>query len=65
MIGLEFGSGASSKFFAQRIKKLVSVEHHQGWHQHVSKWFKENRLDNIEYKFIAEKPGFEPETCFF
>lgn len=59
MVGLEFGSGASSKFFAQKIKKLVSVEHHQGWFEHVSKWFKENRLENIDYRFIAEQPNFE------
>lgn len=59
MVGLEFGSGASSKFFAQRIKKLVSVEHHKGWYEHVSKWFEENHLDNIDYRFIAENPEFQ------
>ncbi|GAB3645853.1 hypothetical protein GCM10028791_04810 [Echinicola sediminis] len=61
MIGLEFGSGASSKFFAQKIKKLVSVEHHKGWYDHVSQWFAENKLDNIDYRFIAEKPNFQPK----
>ncbi|MBD8490981.1 class I SAM-dependent methyltransferase [Echinicola sp. CAU 1574] len=59
MLGLEFGSGASSKFFAKKIKQLVSVEHHQGWYEHVSKWFKENHLDNIDYRFIPESPDFK------
>ncbi|GGZ30824.1 hypothetical protein GCM10007049_24680 [Echinicola pacifica] len=60
MKGLEFGSGASSKFFAQRIHTLVSVEHHEGWYQHVQNWFKDNNLSNIDYRFIGEQPGYTP-----
>lgn len=62
MVGLEFGSGSSSKFFASRIQKLVSIEHHKGWYTHVHQWMDENGLENIDYRYIAEKSGFEPQA---
>ncbi|AWW29128.1 class I SAM-dependent methyltransferase [Echinicola strongylocentroti] len=62
MVGLEFGSGASSKFFASRVNKLVSVEHHEGWYTHVHQWMDENGLENIDYRLITEKEIDEPKN---
>lgn len=31
MAGLEFGSGRSTAWFARKLARLVSVEHHEEW----------------------------------
>ena len=31
-VALEFGSGRSTFWIAERVKQLTSVEHHEGWH---------------------------------
>jgi len=48
--GLEFGSGRSSMWFAQRIAHLTSVEHHEGWYKQVSQMFADNHVDNVDYR---------------
>jgi len=35
-IGLEFGSGRSTRWFASRVAHLTSVEDHRGWYEKVS-----------------------------
>jgi len=35
-VGLEFGSGRSTIWFANRLKKLTSVEHNKEWYRKVS-----------------------------
>lgn len=35
-IGLEWGSGRSTSWYANRLKSLVSIEHNQDWHRLVS-----------------------------
>ena len=32
-----FGSGYSTLWWAKRVKPLVSCEHHQGWHEKISR----------------------------
>ena len=54
MTGLEYGSGRSTLFFARRLKKLVSIEHHEGWHNKVSQILKDKKVDNVEYLLIPE-----------
>jgi len=34
---LEFGSGNSTLFFAERVKKVISFEHNKDWHQKILK----------------------------
>ena len=51
MIGLEFGSGRSSVWFASKLKHLVSVEGHEGWYEKVSSEFKRKEVKNIDYIF--------------
>ncbi|WP_239394068.1 class I SAM-dependent methyltransferase [Frankia sp. CiP3] len=47
--GLEFGSGRSTIWLANRVHHLSSVEHDDGWHSTVSAQLKEQRLQNVEY----------------
>jgi predicted O-methyltransferase YrrM len=47
--GLEFGSGRSTIWFAERVRHLTSVEHDQRWHAQVSELLHERCLDNVDY----------------
>ena len=53
MTGLEYGSGMSTYFFSQKLKTLVSVEHHKDWHDLVSKQLKQNEVKNVNFVFKA------------
>ncbi|MHC4067445.1 MAG: O-methyltransferase, partial [Planctomycetota bacterium] len=53
-IGLEFGSGRSTIWFAKRIKYLTSVEHDEGWSQKVRQMLESNDLQNVDYRFIPK-----------
>ena len=46
---LEFGSGRSSLWFAERIGHITSVEHNPDWHRQISTKIAEKRLSNISY----------------
>ena len=50
---LEVGSGASTTEFAERTRKVVSLEHHERWYKRV----KNNlaKFDNVEY--VLRKPN--------
>lgn len=48
-IGLEWGSGRSTLWFAQRIKHLTSVEHDEAWHEAVSSKLKASNISNVTY----------------
>lgn len=60
-IGVEFGSGRSTRWFAKRMKHITSVEHHEVWYEKVSKMFKEWNLENIDYRLcpldVPEEQG--------
>jgi hypothetical protein len=49
--GLEFGSGRSTCWLAQRVRHLTSVEHDQDWFADVSLALKERELQNVDYVF--------------
>jgi len=59
MIGLEYGSGRSTLFFANKLKKLISIEHHSEWHEKVAKLLSENKLSNVDYLLIPEQVNGE------
>ncbi|MFC0003694.1 O-methyltransferase [Micromonospora siamensis] len=63
--GLEFGSGGSTLWFANRLQRLVSVEHDQSWHDLVSRQLKEQAVHNVDYIFapqdVSEELGNESE----
>lgn len=44
---LEFGSGTSTIWLAQRVKRLVTLESHQEWRDRVLGWLGQERLNNV------------------
>lgn len=55
MIGLEYGSGRSTLYFAQKLKKLVSIEHYQGWQNKVKKELEVKEINNVDYFLILKE----------
>lgn len=53
-IGLEFGSGRSTIWFAKRVAFLTSVENNIEWYQRVRQWLDENRMENVQYILAGE-----------
>lgn len=47
MNGLEFGSGCSTIWIAQRVKTLMSVEHDENWYNRVKTLLREHKLGNV------------------
>ena len=47
--GLEFGSGRSTVWFAQRLASLTSVEHDRDWHDQVAKKIATSNISNVTY----------------
>lgn len=50
-IGLEFGSGRSTAWFATRCKFLTSIEHNEEWYNFVKQ--KISNLSNVDYRLRA------------
>lgn len=50
--GLEFGSGRSTIWFAQRVCHLTSVEHDTDWYAVVADRLKERELGNVDYVLV-------------
>lgn len=48
-IGLEWGSGRSTSWFAAKIAKLTSIEHHAQWYERVRQTLAEKNLD-VDYR---------------
>ncbi len=46
-VGLEFGSGRSTLWFAKRVKHLTSIEHNKSWYEKVRLMIVENKLRSI------------------
>ena len=55
MIGLEYGSGRSTMYFAGKLKKLVSIEHYPGWYDKVKKELESKGIDNVDYFLILKQ----------
>jgi len=52
---LEFGSGRSTSWFANRAKQVISVEHDASWHARVATTLSELGLTNVQQRLAA--PG--------
>ena len=48
-VGLEWGSGRSTLWFARRVSALTSVEHDPLWYNRILKMLKENGISNVTY----------------
>ncbi|HEY9117835.1 MAG TPA: hypothetical protein VIN11_08415 [Roseivirga sp.] len=51
-IGLEYGSGRSTTFFAPHFDKYISIEHHKDWFEKVKIEITELGLDHVIYHHI-------------
>jgi hypothetical protein len=54
--GVEFGSGRSTVWFAERVAHLTSVEHDEQWHSDVSATLKDRGLTNVDYVLAPWDP---------
>lgn len=60
MVGLEYGSGKSTLFFAKRLRHLTSVEHNEAWYKIISEKLLLRTQKNISYHFIP--PAIVPSA---
>jgi predicted O-methyltransferase YrrM len=63
-MGLEFGSGHSTLWFARRLAALTSVEHDPVWGERVRAMLVEGGVKNVTYLVIdleAGQPGQAPD----
>jgi hypothetical protein len=55
-VGIEWGSGRSTRWFAQRVRRVLSVEHHAGWHAAVSEQLAAGGITNVDYRLLPCEP---------
>lgn len=53
-IGLEFGSGRSTIYFAPQVSFLTSVEHNVSWYNKTKKILNDNNITNVTYLLCPE-----------
>ncbi len=59
-VGLEIGSGRSTKWFAKRSKFLTSLENDDLWFKKVKLELEKLKIDNkVNYKFLPDFDAFE------
>lgn len=52
-VGLEFGSGRSTVWFAERIAHLTTVEHDESWAEIVRQLLQKTKCTNVEYHLLS------------
>ncbi|MFO0909678.1 MAG: class I SAM-dependent methyltransferase [Isosphaeraceae bacterium] len=63
MVGLEFGSGRSTSWFAGKLDRLISVEHHDAWFHQVRDQLSAAKVANVDYRHIPlDHPETDPES---
>ncbi|HMD90217.1 MAG TPA: class I SAM-dependent methyltransferase [Anaerolineaceae bacterium] len=55
-VGLEFGSGRSTLWFARHVAHLTSVEHNPVWFERISRQIKDAGLANVNYCLKPRQP---------
>jgi hypothetical protein len=60
MAGVEFGSGRSTAWFAARLARLTSVEHHPGWYARVRADLDRAGVRNVDYRLVPPDPPGGP-----
>jgi len=53
---LEWGSGASTLFFARRVKEVVTIEHDPEWHAQVEAMLAERLITNCRCMLVPPEP---------
>jgi predicted O-methyltransferase YrrM len=61
-VGLEWGSGRSTLWFAQRISHLTSIEHNDHWYKRIKKMLSDKDIENVEllYAPLEAKSESQP-----
>jgi hypothetical protein len=54
MIGFEYGSGKSTKYFASKLRHLTSLEHDSSWFERVRFDIDKSRINNVDYHLIEK-----------
>ena len=49
---LEIGSGGSTCYFHDKVKKMYSIESDESWYNDVKKYLDSNNITNVEYKLV-------------
>lgn len=62
-VGLEFGSGRSTVWFASRVRALVSVEHDTGWFNQVQARLSRPGLAPVDYRHLEVEGLAAPEAA--
>lgn len=57
---LEYGSGGSTLFFANRVDYLVSIEHDPPWYARVATRLREQGFTNVSYLLREPRQDGEP-----
>lgn len=52
-IGLEWGSGRSTVWFARKVAHLTSIEHNDHWYNRVKKLLSDKGIENVDLLFAA------------
>ena len=52
-VGLEWGSGRSTVWFARRVAHLTSIEHNDHWYKRIKNLLSDKGIDNVEFFFAA------------
>lgn len=55
-VGIEWGSGRSTLWLAERVGHLVSVEHEPAWHEAIAAQIRERGLTNVDYRLHLCEP---------
>lgn len=64
-IGLEFGSGRSTIWFARRVAFLTSVEHDRVWHERIKELLNKHCLFNVNYLFYPYDVAEEEDKSHY
>jgi hypothetical protein len=60
--GLEWGSGRSTLWFAQRIGRLLSVEHDEQWYSKIKNHIESKGLSNVDYRLSENEAEYVAVT---
>ena len=62
-VGLEWGSGRSTAWLAQKVSHLISIEHNNYWYNRVKKLLCDKGIENVELIFapLETKGEEQPE----
>ncbi len=64
-IGLEFGSGRSTKWFAKHCKHLTSVEDNLEWYNIVKQMLGDEQVSNVNYNFLNSSHQNPKESDYY